>query len=119
MTGRTASRLATTALGATAIVAIGGAAFVPFLGDAKPEFEPLVLLIILVVLGFGALGVLVIRRTGNPIGWVMLWIAFVANLSLATQSFLTYSLATRTVPLPGTTLVGWVNAVSFPAVATP
>jgi two-component system, NarL family, sensor kinase len=73
----------------------------------------------LIGVALGLLGLLIVSRAGNAVGWFFL----VAGLSIAVSSFtdgyIHYSLRGRPEPLPGTSLAGWLNNLAFGLLAAP
>jgi hypothetical protein len=57
--------------------------------------------------GFGRL--IAVRRPGNPIGWLLAATGLALALSVLTEQYTLYGLATAAGALPGTRLAGWLS----------
>ena len=67
-------------------------------------------LIVLVLLGFVALGLLVAyRRPGNPVGWIITGMGMTALASGFVQSYGVYALFTDPGCIPGGEVMAWVS----------
>ncbi len=72
------------------------------------------------VMGFASVGTLIVsRRQGNRIGWLLCWVAFAFALSGLAGEYARYALDEAVRPLPAATLSAWVNRVGAPAVLLP
>ena len=68
----------------------------------------------LVLLGFTALGLLVVsRRPGNPVGWIITGVSLLAVISGFMQSYAIYSLYTDPGGLPGGGTMAWLSTLVF------
>ena len=84
-------------------------------GDVTGAAEVVVnVLLDLVLLGFVALGILVVyRRTGNPVGWIIAGVAVTAVTSELLQSYGIYTLFTEPGRFPGGQTTAWLSTLIF------
>jgi len=69
------------------------------------------------VMGYATVGALIVsRRQGNRIGWLLCWVAFAYAFSGLAGQYARYAFDEATRPLPAATLSAWVNRVGAPAV---
>jgi signal transduction histidine kinase len=73
----------------------------------------------LVGVGLGLLGLLIVSRAGNVVGWVFLVAGMSVSLASFADGYVHYSLLARPEPLPGTSLAGWLNNMAFTTLAAP
>src|SRR6266511_6389640 len=113
---RAASWVARTAWGITAASLIGGIVIsIVAKTDQSDPFSYFVAPI--AVMGFASVGTLIVsRRQGNRIGWLLCWVAFAFAFSGLGGVFARYALDEAVRPLPAATLSAWVNRVGAPAV---
>ncbi len=72
------------------------------------------------VMGFATVGALIVsRRQGNRIGWLLCWVAFAFAFSGLAGAYARYALDEAVRLLPATTLAAWLNRVGAPAVLLP
>jgi len=116
---RAASRVAWAAWGITAASLIGGIAIsIVAKTDHSDPFSFVVLPV--AVMGFASVGTLIVsRRQGNRIGWLLCWVAFVFAVSGLAGAYARYALDEAVRPLPATTLGAWLNRVGPPAAFLP
>jgi signal transduction histidine kinase len=113
---RTASRIAWAAWAITATSLIGGIVIsIVAKTDRSDPFSYFVAPI--AVMGFASVGTLIVsRRQGNRIGWLLCWVAFALAFSGLGGVYARYALDEAVRPLPAATLSAWVNRVGAPAV---
>jgi signal transduction histidine kinase len=74
----------------------------------------------LAVMGIATVGALIVsRRQGNRIGWILCWIAFAYAVAGLAGAYAHYALHEAAGPLPVVTLAAWVNRIGAPAVLLP
>ena len=82
--------------------------------------DPVVLGSFVLVLGFLTVGlVITVRRAGNLIGWLLLWIGVLAGLSLLVTAYGMYDLQVAAEPLPGGSLLLWASTWAWLAAPAP
>jgi hypothetical protein len=65
----------------------------------------------LVGLGFVALGLIVVhRRPGNPVGWIITVTGITASVADFVESYAVYTLSTHPGSLPGGSVMAWLSA---------
>jgi len=113
---RAASWMAWAAWGITAAFLIGGIVIsIVAKTDQSDPFSYIVAPV--AVMGFASVGTLIVsRRQGNPIGWLLSWVAFVFAFSGLGGVYARYALDEAVRPLPAATFSAWVNRVGAPAV---
>ncbi|MBA2345038.1 MAG: hypothetical protein H0V83_08145 [Rubrobacter sp.] len=82
-------------------------------GMDVPGYSGMVVYVVLdlLALGFVALGLLVIsRRPGNPVGWIITGSSLIAVLSDVVESFGVYALFADPGRLPGGETMAWISA---------
>ncbi len=82
-------------------------------GMDVPGYSGMVVYVVLdlLALGFVALGLLVIsRRPGNPVGWIITGASLIAVLSDVVESFGVYALFADPGRLPGGETMAWISA---------
>jgi signal transduction histidine kinase len=107
------TRWAQVTLGATAALAIAGTvvSLLKNVGGSGPFG--------LIGVALGLLGLLIVGRAGNLVGWFFLVAGLSLALSSATDGFIHYSVLGHPRPLPGTAWAGWVNNFAFGLLAAP
>jgi signal transduction histidine kinase len=113
---RTASKLAWAAWG---ITAASLAVLIVISIVAKTDQTDLFTYIVapIAVMGYATVGALIVsRRQGNRIGWLLCWVAFAYAFSGLAGAYARYAFDEATRPLPAATLSAWVNRVGAPAV---
>jgi len=113
---RAASWVAWAAWGITAAFLVGGIVIsIVAKTDQSDPFSYIVAPV--AVMGFASVGTLIVsRRQGNPIGWLLSWVAFVFAFSGLGGVYARYALDEAVRPLPAATFSAWVNRVGAPAV---
>jgi hypothetical protein len=115
------SRLLTRA--APLLVALSLIALIPtmaLMGRLGLLTDPVVLGSFVLVLGFLTVGlVITVRRAGNLIGWLLLWIGVLAGLSLLVTAYGMYDLQVAAEPLPGGSLLLWASTWAWLAAPAP
>ena len=113
---RAASWMAWAAWGITAAFLVGGIVIsIVAKTDQSDPFSYIVAPV--AVMGFASVGTLIVsRRQGNPIGWLLSWVAFVFAFSGLGGVYARYALDEAVRPLPAATFSAWVNRVGAPAV---
>ena len=83
--------------------------------DVPKDTRILVTLFIdLVLLGFAALGLLVVsRRPGNPVGWIITGVSLLASISGFAQSYAIYAIYTDPGGLPGGEAMALLSTLTF------
>jgi signal transduction histidine kinase len=116
---RAASWVARTAWGITAACLIGG--IVVSIVAKTDQSDPFSYIVAPVaVMGYATVGMLIVsRRQGNRIGWLLCWVAFAFALGGLAGVYARYALDEAVRPLPATTLAVWLNRVGLPAVFLP
>ena len=113
---RTASRIAWAVLAATA-ASLSGGIVISFVAktDQSDPFSSIVAPV--AVMGFASVGTLIVsRRQGNRIGWLLCWVAFVFAFGGLGGVYSRYALDEATSHLPIAPLAALVNRISVPAV---
>jgi signal transduction histidine kinase len=113
---RVASRIAWAVWAATAASLLGGIV-ITFVAktDQSETFDIIVAPI--AVMGYASVGTLIVsRRQGNRIGWLLCGVAFVFAFSGLGGVYARYALDEATSQLPAATLAALVNRISVPAV---
>jgi len=84
-------------------------------GDITGAAEVVVIVLLdLVGLGFVALGILVVyRRTGNPVGWIIAGVGVTAVASEFLQNYGVYTLFTEPGRFPGGQTTAWLSTLIF------
>ncbi len=117
MSAGTARFVSWTALPLAVALVLGGAYF-SVLNDGVPGPAGLAvaLLLNLALLGFVALGLLVVyRRPGNPIGWIIAGASVAAAASGFAESYAVYALFTEPGSLAGGRTIAWLStAIAIP-----
>jgi signal transduction histidine kinase len=113
---RAASLVAWAAWGITAACLIGG--IVISIVAKTDQSDPFSYIIAPVaVMGYATVGTLIVsRRQGNRIGWLLCWVAFVFAFTGLAGVYARYALDEAVRPLPAATLSAWANRVGAPAV---
>lgn len=63
--------------------------------------------------------VITVRRAGNLIGWLLLWIGVLAGLSLLVTAYGMHDLQVAAEPLPGGSLLLWASTWAWLAAPAP
>jgi hypothetical protein len=98
------------------VVLIVGRTYLSILNGEASGVAGVVLNVVLdlVLLGFVALGVLVVnRRPGNPVGWIIAGVGVTVVTAELLQSYGIYSLFTEPGRFPGGEMAAWLTIVLF------
>lgn len=108
---RTARVVAWTALPVAVVLDLARAYLSILNGDIRgPADLAVSILLDLVLLGFVALGLLVIhRRPGNPVGWIIAGVSVAAVAAGFAESYGVYALFTEPGRLPGGRTIAWLS----------
>jgi hypothetical protein len=103
------------ALPATVVLMVGRACFSVLNRDVHGAADVVAsTLIDLTLLGFVALGFLVVhRRPGNPVGWIIAGVGVAAAASGFAEGYAVYALFTEPGSLPGGRTMAWLSASMF------
>jgi hypothetical protein len=101
---------------ALTVVLVVGRAYLSILNSEAPRAAEFVVNVVLdlVLLGFVALGVLVVhRRPGNPVGWIIAGVGVTAVASEFLQSYGLYALFAEPGGLPGGEVMALLSTLAF------
>jgi hypothetical protein len=111
-----ASRIAWAVWAATAASLLGGIVITFVAKTDQPDTFDIIVAPI-AVMGYASVGTLIVsRRQGNRIGWLLCGVAFVFAFSGLGGVYARYALDEATSYLPAATLAALVNRISVPAV---